>query len=176
MKLQQRTPNPYYSLDLAATAAEAAALIAPGRSAKAAWREAASRRRLVAREIGPRRVGGIYRTYTGDVYEVLELDRGPRKTWPVNWQITVRTVGSTRIRRHSTAWDERDRVMVEPGEHLESVHLRDEIEHPDQTLAFQSSAPGHAAALALVGRTATGAFQRLAFTMPATLTATEAVR
>jgi hypothetical protein len=177
MKQQQRTPNPYYRLDLAAAAAAAAVMTAKGRSAREAWHESASYLRWLAREIGPRRVGGVYRSYTGDVYEVLELDRGPRTEWPFTWQITVRTLGSSRIRRHSTAWDDRDQVLVEPGEHLESAHLRDEIEHPTQTEAFQSSAPGYAAALALVGTLAgAGAFQRLAFTMPATITATEATR
>jgi len=152
-QLQQRTPNPYYSLDLAATAADAAALNAKGRSAKVAWREAASHRRWLALQIGPRRVGGIYRTYTGDVYEVLELDRGPRKTWPHAWQITVRTMGSTQVRRHCTAWDERDQVLVEPGEHQESAHLLDEILHPAATAAFQAAAPGYADALALIRTT-----------------------
>ena len=175
MKQKQRTANPYYSFDLGAIAADAAALIARGRSAKVAWREAASHRRWLALQIGPRRVGGVYRSYTGDVYEVLELDRGPRKEWPVAWQITVRTLGSSRIRRHCTAWDERDQVLVEPGEHLESAHLRDEIEHPRETAAFQHAAPGYAAALALVSSLRAPG-QRLAFTMPATLAATEAVR
>ena len=150
---QPRIPNPYFTFDLAAAATEAAALMAVGRSARAAWHEAASHRGWLARQIGPRRVGGIYRSHTGDVYEVLELDRGPRKTWPLTWQITVRTMGSTQVRRHHTAWDERDRVLVEPGEHLESAHLLDEIEHPAATAAFQAAAPGYAAALALVRTT-----------------------
>jgi hypothetical protein len=174
MKQQQRTPNPYYRLDLDATLAFAASLIPKGRSMRQAWYEAASTRRSVARAIGPRRVGGIYRTHYDDVYEVLELDRGPREVWPLTWQITVRTLGENQIRRHCTPWDERDRVVVEPEEHLESVHLRQEIEHPDQTAAFQSAAPGYAAALVVVSK-ARVLFQRLAFTMPATIT-TEATR
>jgi hypothetical protein len=177
MKQQQRTPNPNFTFDLDATLAFAALLIPKGRSVRQAWYEAASHRRWVARAIGPRRVGGIYRTHYGDVYEVLELerDRSACTKWPVTWQITVRTLGSSRIRRHCTAWDERDQVLVEPGEHLESAHLRDEIEHPAQTAAFQSAAPGYAAALAMVSRAGVP-FQRLAFTMPATITATEATR
>lgn len=174
---QPRTPNPYYSFDLAVTAVDAAALISLGWSAREAWYEAASHRRWIAREIGPRRVGGVYRSYTGDVYEVLALaiDQGTRRSWPT-WQITVRTLGSTEVRQHCTAWDDRDQVLVEPGEHLESAHLLFEIEHPRETEALQHAAPGYAAALALVSRTTAGAFQRLAFTMPATLTVTEAVR
>ncbi|WP_042404692.1 hypothetical protein [Streptacidiphilus carbonis] len=176
MKQLQRTPNPFYSFDLAATAADATVLIGKGRSAREAWHEAASYRRWLAREIGPRRVGGVYRSYTGTVYEVLELDRGPRTVWPLTWQITVRTLGSTQIRRHCTPWDERDQVLVEPGEHLESAHLLDEIEHPSETAAYQAAAPGYAAALALVSRTRIPA-QRRAVPMPAILTtATEAVR
>jgi hypothetical protein len=172
---QPRTPNPYYSVDLAAIAVAAAALTAKGRSARQAWHEAASYRRWLAREIGPRRVGGIYRSYTGDVYEVLELerDRSACTEWPFTWQITVRTLGSSRIRRHCTAWDDRDQVLVEPGEHLESAHLLDEIDHPTETTAFQHAAPGYAAAVVLAVA-AISQFQHLTSTLPDT--AMEAVR
>jgi hypothetical protein len=150
MKQQQRTPNPNFTFDLDATLAFAASLIPKGRSARQAWYEAATYRRWIAREIGPRRVGGIYRSYTGTVYEVLELerDRSNATVWPVTWQVTVRTLGERTIRRHCTAWDDRDQIVVEPGEHLECLHLLDEIAHPAATAAWQAAAPGYADALA----------------------------
>jgi hypothetical protein len=181
MKQQQRTPNPNFTFDLDATLAFAALLIPKGRSVRQAWYEAASHQRWLASQIGPRRVGGIYRTYYGDTYEVLELDRGPRTTWPVPWQITVRTLGESRIRRHCTAWDDRDRVIATPedpecpavteawghwlaagwnahvnfGEAVELRHVLEELAHPATIQAFH----------------------RLASTAhPATITATEAVR
>ena len=132
----------------------------PGKTAQQAYREAESYRRWVARQIGPRQVGGIYRTHYGDVYEVLEIDPGPREVWPT-WQITVRTVGQDEIRRHSTAWDDRDQVLANPedrersaatetwghwlalnarwcrGEAAELRHILDELAHPATTRAFQ---------------------------------------
>ncbi|WP_042422223.1 hypothetical protein [Streptacidiphilus anmyonensis] len=156
---QQRTPNPHFTFDLSATADFAATLIPLGRSVRAAWYEAASHRRWLARQIGPRQVGGIYRTgYSGDVYEVLEIDHGPRSQWPVTWQITVRTVGTDHVRRHCTAWEDRDQVLAEPGPLadvvraafttpvspaalIEQGHLLDEATHPRLTAALQRLAP-----------------------------------
>ncbi|TLQ39006.1 zinc ribbon domain-containing protein [Streptomyces marianii] len=68
----------------------------------------------VAMQVGPRRVGGRYdHGYADSQYEVLDIDRGPRATWP-SWQITVRdTDGETR--KHCTSWDpRRDRAIAEP--------------------------------------------------------------
>ncbi|MGW4694742.1 hypothetical protein ACWEO1_20450 [Kitasatospora cineracea] len=116
--------------------------------ARRAYYEAATYRRWVAREIGPRRVGGLYRISPFDpVYEVLAIDPGPRTEWPT-WQITVRTLGETRIRTHCTAWE--GEVVAEPGEQalaywaefvlsrpaaddgalLEQRHVLDEAAHP----------------------------------------------
>ncbi|MFF2630865.1 hypothetical protein ACFVUN_34520 [Kitasatospora griseola] len=120
-----------------------------------------SYRRWVARQIGPRRVGGIYRSgYSGAVYEVVAVDPGPRTEWPT-WQITTRILGATTTVRHCTAWEGRDRVLAEPGESalrywaehvladpaptagptagalLEQRHLLDEVAHPEQVAALQ---------------------------------------
>ncbi|MGW4807167.1 hypothetical protein [Kitasatospora sp. NPDC004272] len=118
-------------------------------------RELAAYRRYVARQLGPQQVGGIYRCgYWGDVYEVLAI----RTESP--WQISVRTLGETRIRTHSTGWDERrDQVVAEPGaaaltvwvEHmlaapaaggalLEQRHVLDEAAHPATVAAFNELA------------------------------------
>ncbi|MGW2255505.1 hypothetical protein ACWCXH_35845 [Kitasatospora sp. NPDC001660] len=120
-----------------------------------ARREQAAYRRYVARQLGPQQVGGIYRCgYWNDVYEVLAI----RTESP--WQISVRTLGETRIRTHCTAWDERrDRVLAEPGtaaltvwaEHtlaapaasgalLEQRHVLDEAAHPATVAAFNELA------------------------------------
>ncbi|MFD8597484.1 hypothetical protein ACFV1L_21020 [Kitasatospora sp. NPDC059646] len=133
--------------------------------ARRTYYDAVSYRRWVARQIGPRRVGGIYRSgYSGAVYEVLAVDPGPRTgTWPV-WQITVRILGGTRAIEHCTGWEDRDRVLAEPGEEalrywaehtlaapalttsptagalLEQRHLLDEVAHPDLTAAFRALA------------------------------------
>ncbi|MFF2549081.1 hypothetical protein ACFVUY_41870 [Kitasatospora sp. NPDC058063] len=132
--------------------------------ARRAYYEADSTRRWIARAIGPRRVGGIYRgAYAGDTpYEVLAIDPGPREGWPI-WQITVRTVGEDQVRPHCTAWDhERDVVVAQPEDEdfaqawaawqlthdpnpwtrRESdspawQHVLDEIAHPVSTAAFQ---------------------------------------
>ena len=56
--------------------------------------------------VGPRKVGGIYRSgYSGDVYEVLHIGIGheTRIHWSP-WSITVRTVGDDWTRTHCTAW------------------------------------------------------------------------
>ncbi|MER7848336.1 hypothetical protein ABTZ03_30870 [Kitasatospora sp. NPDC096077] len=125
--------------------------------ARRAHYDAVHYRRWVARLIGPQRVGGFYRSgYWGDVYEVLAIDPGPYKGWPA-WEISVRTLGETQIRRHSTAWDHnRDQVVAQPGdqalrfwaEHtlaqpaagggalLEQRHHLDEAAHPDTVAAL----------------------------------------
>lgn len=63
-------------------------------------------------QVGPRLVGGRYDH--GDdatAYEVLDIDRGPRASWPT-WQITV-CGRDGRERTHCTGWDpRRDRVRV----------------------------------------------------------------
>ncbi|MGA5824097.1 hypothetical protein ACPC54_40405 [Kitasatospora sp. NPDC094028] len=71
----------------------------------------------VAQQIGPRRVGGRYRTRHGYEYDVIAIDPGPRPRtqWPV-WQITVIGVEDSIKRSHCTAWDEGDQVVQEPGE------------------------------------------------------------
>ncbi|MEE1783046.1 hypothetical protein PUR71_08970 [Streptomyces sp. SP17BM10] len=127
--------------------------------ARRAYYEAASYRRWVARQIGPRRVGGFYRSvYSDTVYEVLAIDPGPRESWPV-WQITVRTLGESSSRWHCTAWDERDQVVAAPGEQamrlwaehtlaqpavggalLEQRHVLDEAAHPDTVAALHQLA------------------------------------
>ncbi|WP_327071888.1 hypothetical protein [Kitasatospora sp. NBC_01302] len=140
--------------------------------ARRAYYEAARYKRWVARQIGPRRVGGIYRSaYITDIpYEVLAIEPGPREGWPT-WQITVRTVGEDRIRRHCAAWDhERDVVIAQPeDENFAQAwaawqlahdpdpwarreadspawrHVLDEIAHPATTAALQRLA--HAAQL-----------------------------
>ncbi|WP_404870971.1 hypothetical protein ACI1MP_37605 (plasmid) [Kitasatospora griseola] len=123
--------------------------------------DAVSYRRWVACQIGPRRVGGIYRSgYSGAVYEVVAVDPGPRTEWPI-WQITTRILGATIAVRHCTAWEDRDQVLAEPGEAalrywaehvladpaptagptagalLEQRHLLDEVAHPEQVAALQ---------------------------------------
>ncbi len=107
-----------------------------------------------AAQIGPRKVGGRYHCfYTGEVYEVLAIEPGPRPTWPT-WQITVRGEDG-QTRSHCTAWDERDQLVAEPeselapllaawdlahpavADHPEWRHVLDEIAHPFTTAAFQ---------------------------------------
>ncbi|MFF4344255.1 hypothetical protein ACFY00_30550 [Kitasatospora sp. NPDC001540] len=125
--------------------------------ARRAYYEAATYRRWVAREIGPRRVGGLYRTSPFDpVYEVLAIEEGPRTEWPT-WQITVRVLGETRIRTHNAAWE--GEVVAEPGEQaltywaafalsrpaddgalLEQRHVLDEAFHPGTVAALHELA------------------------------------
>lgn len=71
----------------------------------------------VAAEIGPRKVGGRYRTRHGYEYDVLAIDPGPRPRtqWPV-WQITTIGVQDGIQASHCTAWDEGDEVVKEPGD------------------------------------------------------------
>lgn len=60
----------------------------------------------ITTQIGPRVVGGRYRSgYGGTAYEVLAIERGPRRlgTWPV-WDITVR-YDDGRQTTHCTSWD-----------------------------------------------------------------------
>jgi hypothetical protein len=119
--------------------------------------EAASYRRWAARQIGPRRVGGIYRSGgSGDVYQVLDIQPGPRPSWPI-WQITVQYLDISEARTHCTAWNERhDQVVAEPGpaaltvwadaaltrpastgELMEQRHVLDEAAHPHLVEAFR---------------------------------------
>ncbi|MFI9332947.1 hypothetical protein ACIGZJ_36105 [Kitasatospora sp. NPDC052868] len=71
----------------------------------------------VSQQIGPRKVGGRYKTRNGYEYDVIEIDRGPRPStqWPV-WQITIIGTEDGAKRSHCTAWDERDQIVQEPGE------------------------------------------------------------
>ncbi|MFF1908256.1 hypothetical protein [Kitasatospora sp. NPDC058218] len=127
--------------------------------ARTAYYDAASYRRWVARQIGPRAVGGYYRSAHSDVvYEVLAVEPGPLPGWPV-WKITVRQLGESRSYWHCTAWDERDQVVAEPGEQalkfwaehtlahpadggtlLEQRHLLDEAAHPGTVAALHQLA------------------------------------
>lgn len=86
----------------------------------------------VARQIGPRKVGGRYRSrYSGKTYEVLAIEPGPRPTWPT-WQITVRGEDG-QIRSHCTAWEERDQVIAEPESELTPLFAAWELAHPTIT-------------------------------------------
>lgn len=71
----------------------------------------------VTLQVGPRVVGGRYDH--GDAaraYEVLAVDRGPRKSWPT-WQIRVRYDGDRQDTTHCTGWNPaRDRVLVRPAD------------------------------------------------------------
>ncbi|MGE7437021.1 hypothetical protein [Kitasatospora sp. NPDC001175] len=127
--------------------------------ARRAYYDAASYRRWVARQIGPRAVGGFYRSaYSDVVYEVLAIESGPRPQWPT-WKITVRTLGESTSRWHCTAWDERDQIVAEPGEQalkfwaehtlarpaeggalLEQRHVLDEAAHPATVAALHQLA------------------------------------
>ncbi len=61
--------------------------------------------------IGPRRVGGRYRSYYWDTeYEVLAIDRDPADT-PL-WSITVKFADRSGPTQHCTPWDSRDRVVT----------------------------------------------------------------
>ncbi|MFB6840259.1 hypothetical protein [Streptomyces sp. NPDC056361] len=63
-------------------------------------------------QVGPRRVGGRYRVgVNGEEYEVVEIDRGPRETWP-SWQIVVRWQNDGRQTAHCTGWDDRRDSVV----------------------------------------------------------------
>ncbi|MGW2547117.1 hypothetical protein ACWC5I_41145 [Kitasatospora sp. NPDC001574] len=131
--------------------------------ARRKYYDAASYRRWVARAIGPRRVGGVYRAgYSGALYEVLAIEPGPRNAWPT-WQMAVRTVGESELRRHCTEWDaERDQVVSQPEDESFALawaawqmthdpnpwerrevddpawqHVLDEIAHPVSTAALR---------------------------------------
>ncbi|WP_330335820.1 hypothetical protein OHS33_39495 (plasmid) [Streptomyces sp. NBC_00536] len=71
-------------------------------------------------QVGPRVVGGRYRLVAGgEEYEVIEIDRGPRATWP-SWQITVRWATDGRETTHCTGWDDRrDSVASGPATRME---------------------------------------------------------
>ncbi|MET9568550.1 lamin tail domain-containing protein [Streptomyces virginiae] len=58
-------------------------------------------------QVGPRVVGGRYQVGVGgEEYEVVEIDRGPRATWP-SWQITVRWQSDGRVLTDSPGRDDR---------------------------------------------------------------------
>lgn len=67
-------------------------------------------------QIGPRKVGGRYRVGThGPEYTVLDIERGPRTSWP-SWQISVRWADG-RETSHCSRWDSgRDTVISQPEE------------------------------------------------------------
>ncbi|MGW1043696.1 RapZ C-terminal domain-containing protein [Streptomyces sp. NPDC002547] len=86
-----------------------------------------------ALQIGPRRVGGRYdHGYADSEYEVLAIDRGPRKSWP-SWQITVRGADG-QVREHCTGWDpRRDRIVAQAPADVTVVsigRLHDDVEGP----------------------------------------------
>lgn len=66
-------------------------------------------------QVGPRVVGGRYQLGAGgEEYEVVEIDRGPRATWP-SWQITLRWLSDGRVLTDCTGWDDRrDTVVSQP--------------------------------------------------------------
>ncbi|WP_052231178.1 zinc ribbon domain-containing protein [Streptomyces sp. M10] len=66
-------------------------------------------------QIGPRTVGGGYdHGDDASTYEVLEIEPGPRPTWPV-WQMTVRYDRDGRTATHCTGWSaDRDRIRNHP--------------------------------------------------------------
>jgi len=71
-------------------------------------------REWVAANIGPRLVGGRYRSGYGS-YTVLAIDAGPRESWPT-WQITVLHDGWDYPVSHCTPWDaHRDTILAEPA-------------------------------------------------------------
>ncbi|GAA2121494.1 hypothetical protein GCM10009759_71270 [Kitasatospora saccharophila] len=128
--------------------------------ARKAYYDAASYRRWAARQIGPRAVGGFYRSAFSDVvYEVLAIEPGPRPQWPT-WKITTRQLGESTSRWHCAAWDERDHIVALPGEEaltfwaehtlarpaesdgalLEQRHVLDEAAHPATVAALHQLA------------------------------------
>ena len=66
------------------------------------------------RDLGPRRVGGVYRDgYWGTTYTVLAIEPSTGD-WR-GWEITIRRQDGT-VARHSTAWDpRRDRIIQQPA-------------------------------------------------------------
>ncbi|MGK4586176.1 hypothetical protein [Kitasatospora sp. HPMI-4] len=126
--------------------------------ARRAYYDAASYRRWIAWQIGPRRVGGIYRgPYVSDTpYEVLAIDPGPREGWPA-WQITVRTLGEDRIRQHCTAWDHGRDVVID-GPAAVTVWAHHTHAHHASTVAWLKSVrPAETAVCPLT--VSTGAFR-----------------
>ena len=73
----------------------------------------------IAKEIGPRVVGGIYRTpYGGYEYEVLHIGTGKESRIPwAQWSITVRVASDSvkSVRTHCTSWDDREAVISQPS-------------------------------------------------------------
>lgn len=81
---------------------------------KPADKDTAQYKRWVRKQIGPRTVGGQYRSHNGgETYSVLAIEPGPRDSWPV-WQITVLDDGATEPKSHCTAWNDRDQVLFQP--------------------------------------------------------------
>lgn len=78
--------------------------------------------------IGPRRTGTLYYgAYWGDVNNVIAVHvkvgtvrnrHGRMVRAAVHWQITERSVGETRVRRHCTSWDydRRNYVLYGPAD------------------------------------------------------------
>ncbi|MDG5807943.1 hypothetical protein P9869_35910 [Streptomyces ossamyceticus] len=68
-------------------------------------------------QVGPRVVGARYdHGDDASAYEVLAIDRGPRRTWPT-WQITVRYDRDGQDTTHCTGWNPaKDRVTDGPDD------------------------------------------------------------
>ncbi|WP_043736017.1 hypothetical protein [Nocardia asiatica] len=67
----------------------------------------------VVEGIGPRRVGGVYRSYdTGSVDTVVAIETA---AFDMPWAITVRGEDGV-LRRHCTAWDQRNEILRQPPE------------------------------------------------------------
>ncbi|MEY1677695.1 hypothetical protein AB4Z55_26335 [Gordonia sp. ABKF26] len=68
---------------------------------------------LVEREIGPRVVGGRYKSaYREREYEVLAISRSPELL--CGWNITVQHVDRPGPTTHATAWDAADEIVHHP--------------------------------------------------------------
>lgn len=71
----------------------------------------------VTKALGPRRVGGRYRSsYWGTAYEVLAVNI-TREHGALCWWVTERDIegpDAGRIRTHATSWDRRDKIIFQP--------------------------------------------------------------
>lgn len=68
---------------------------------------------MIDRAIGPRRVGGRYRSaYSGQEYEVLAITRASNAAG--DWSITVQYDDRARPTTHATTWSPRDQVVWQP--------------------------------------------------------------
>ena len=74
--------------------------------------------KIIAKEVGPRKVGGVYWSVYGGRYEVVKIETGSDGIHYWNcWRITVRCLDDGEIRTHCTAWDaKRDRIISQPQE------------------------------------------------------------